>query len=618
MSVRDPFIKLNAKYCNIYEKIVLAVLNSILIYIMSLNLSFIHNYSLEIIAATAVISFFLPEIVSPALTILFIIYLAYKELNLNQLSGMTEIISLIILNILVPILIEIKYGSMQGFISSEAVVSFPISFPLLLSGIAEKRNITVNILSVLPLFFMIFYHFIIPINSVYIMYLSVGIVSLIISSILFGMKQTFSLIGVVFGFIGLSTLLYLTFLPSPIPSNLIYATIIAVSVNAMFSGFYEYKIRKQRKEKIEEEISLIKKEIESSIVSLGRVRSYTDLEDSLSNVIAEDEKRILDISKKIDECKSLDCINPIYNEFVSTKKSIEDKLSQYIFNIIIEYNNVVNELKKNGILLEEMNIPTEKIVLSEDSIDKIQKYLSNINKNISLGISEINSIIDSTEKITGIKLNRFYITEYSSILNAIDYLRKNNVISYANQCLGYDRDILTKLEFHGFENKKLEIVKKLNEYYGRNVLLSDIKIIERESNQVVTLIKDYLNYLETELQKIWEVSKLKDINYKMGLIRELANELNGNDSILKKLSDVLTSIPEISSAEKIIEEKDNIYVLFTILKENEEIIKEKLSEERCIELEELGINNKLSNYVIEYLKERNINTRLDTNKICLS
>ncbi|BDC19711.1 hypothetical protein [Acidianus sp. HS-5] len=618
MSVRDPFIKLNAKYCNIYEKIILVVLNSVLIYILSSNLSFIHNYSLEIIAVVAVISFFLPEIISPALTILFTIYLAYKELNLNQLSGMVEIFSLIILNILVPILIEIKYGSMQGFISSEAAISFPISFPLLLTGIAEKRNIIINVLAALPLFFMIFYHLGNTLNITFIMYLSIGIISLIISSILFSIKQVFSITGVIFGFIGLSALIYLTLLPHPIPSNLIYATVIAAAANAIFSGFYEFKTRKQKREKIEEEISLIKKEIESSIVSLGRVRSYAELEDSLSNVIAEDEKRILDISKKIEECKSLDCVNSAYNEFATSKKSIEDKLSQYIFNTVIEYNNVVNELKKNGILLEEIDIPKEKIVLSEDSIDKIQKFLSTINKNISIVISEINSIIDSIEKISGIKLNRFYITEYASVINAIDYLRKNNVLSYANQCLGYDRDILTELEFYGFENKKIEIVKKLNEYYGREVLLSDIKTIERESSQVLILIKEYLNYIETELQKIWEVSKLNDISYEMGFIHELINKLNENDAIFKKLSDILTSIPEISNAEKLIKEKDNIYVLFTILKENEDIIKEKLNEEGCIELEDLGINTKLSTYVIQYLKERNVNVKLDTNKICLS
>jgi hypothetical protein len=617
----SPFIKLTTNYCNLYEKIILMILNSILVYILSLNLHFIYNYNLEIISVVAVISFFLPEIVSPALTILFTIYLAYTELNLNQLAGTIEIISIIILNILVPILIEIKYGSMQGFMSSEAIIGFPISSLLLLSGIAEKRNLTANVLSSLPLFFILFNHFdniMYSTNVLFYYYILLGIISLVIASILFSLKQLISISGIIFSFIGLSTLFYLTPLPRPIPLNLIYTIIVAASVNAIFTGFYELKIRKQMKEKIQEELSLIKKEIDSSIISLGRIRSYAELEDSLSNIIAEDEKSILEISKKADQCKSLDCINSIYNEFISAKKNIEDKLSQYIFNTVIEYNNVIKELKKNGIILEEISIPSEKIMLSEDDIDKIQKILSTINKNISVGVSEINSIIDSIEKISGIKLNRFYITEYSSIVSAIDYLKKINVLTYVNQCVSYDRDILTKLEFYGFENRKLEIVKKLNEYYGKEILLSDIKNIERESNQLLIIMNEYLNNIKNELEKIWKISKLSNIKNKIEVIDSLINELNKDDAIIKKLSDVLTAIPEISNAEKIIEEKDNIYALFTILRENEDIIREKLNEEQCIELEELGINSKLSFYVIEYLKERNINVKLDNNKICLS
>ncbi|MCY0882298.1 MAG: hypothetical protein OWQ50_00415, partial [Acidianus infernus] len=65
MSIRYPLIKLTANYCNLYEKIILMILNSILVYILSLNLHFIYNYNLEIISIVAVISFFLPEIVSP-------------------------------------------------------------------------------------------------------------------------------------------------------------------------------------------------------------------------------------------------------------------------------------------------------------------------------------------------------------------------------------------------------------------------------------------------------------------------------------------------------------------------------------------------------------------------
>jgi hypothetical protein len=278
------------------------ILNSILVYILSLNLHFIYNYNLEIISAVAVISFFLPEIVSPALTILFTIYLAYTELNLNQLPGMIEIISIIILNILVPILIEMKYGSMQGFMSSEAIIGFPISSLLLLSGIAEKRNLTANVLSSLPLFFIIFNHFdtiMYSTNVLFYYYILLGIISLVIASILFSLKQLISISGIIFSFIGLSTLFYLTPLPHPIPLNLIYTIIVATIVNAIFTGFYELKIRKQRKEKIQEELSLIKKEIDSSIISLGRIRSYAELEDNLSNIIAEDEKSILEISKKL-------------------------------------------------------------------------------------------------------------------------------------------------------------------------------------------------------------------------------------------------------------------------------------------------------------------------------
>ncbi|ARM76341.1 hypothetical protein [Acidianus manzaensis] len=612
--------KLVGRYNNYIERLLITVLNSLLIFILLNKLGY-NTYIDIIIPIVAIVSIVLPEIMAPIVTLLFAISELYTLYDGVTPLGILNGFIIILLALIIPIILEIKYQSLQAFISAESVLGIPLTSVLILSGISEKRSPLVNVLSALPIFYLLINflktNLVFSISEIEIIIISIA--GILIGAYIFGINKIFSVLGVIPAILGFYIFYYDSF-------NFVFTRItmetmiISIAVAGSSILFYSIKESKAKHEKIQDQIDLIKKEIDETLLTLGRIKSYAELEEKFGSAITQDENTIIELGKQLDNCKNINCIQNIYPQFKEEKTEIENKINDLLFSLIIDYNNIVTELKKSGIKIEEMQIPKDKVKLNESYIDYIQKILLDINKNVNLALNNINTIIESIEKINGNKLNKYYITDYSVLPKAIDELQKNNVIISTSKLIEIEREIISNLNMKEFTKEKLEISRQINDLYSRQILISDIPQIEKISEKLVKLISSYITFCIDKLNSLSNISKIKSIENSLSNIRETKKILDDQSKPLyDKLSYVMSNIPSLVETEDIIENENSLIALFTILKDNEEIISNKMYEEGCIKVEDLGINSSLSKYVAEYFSSRNgIKTKIVKDEVCIS
>lgn len=605
-----------SNYNHYIERIVIAILNASLT-ILLLNRLDYESITGIIVPIVVIISVVIPEIMAPIVTILFTIVRLYSLYDYVTPLGILEGFFIIVLGIILPIILEIKYHTLQAFISAESAIGIPYTSYFLLAGIAEKRGITVNVLSAIPLVYLAL-NFINGTNTSLeqIEIIILGIAGILIGAYLFGIRRSLSLIGIVPSIIGIYVLYYGT-LAFTLTSVIIYISLVAIIISAISVIFTVLKENRTKAEKRNEQINLINKEIDETLLVLGRIKSYAELEEKLGNAIIEDESGLIEISKNLEKCKNFECIKKEYEEFKNRKKRIEDKINSLIFNLIIDYNNAANEIKKTGIPLDEIQIPKDKIRLSEADIDNIQRILADINKNTIIALNKINAIIESLQKLSGIKLNKYYITDYSLLPKAVSELQKDSLVNDVVNIINLDREVISALQMIGYEKEKIELSKKINDYYSRNLIISEIPDIEKVTASLITSIIKYLDQCALKLSQMNENVKLPSIYDSVKIIREIAKQISDDSKPLKeRLNYVITYIPTILNIETLILNEAALNALFTILKDNEEIIKTKLSEEGCIKIEELGISEKFGKYIVEYFSKDGLDLTIVQDKIC--
>ncbi|AWR97634.1 hypothetical protein DFR86_08795 [Acidianus sulfidivorans JP7] len=607
------------KYNNYLERVIITALNSILIFLLLNKLGY-QTYVDIIIPIVAIVSIVLPEVMAPIITLLFAIDKLYTLYDAITPFDILDSFFIIVLTIIIPIVLEIKYQSLQAFISAESVLGIPLTSILILAGISERRTPSINILSSLPLFYLLInliktnFYF----STSEIEILAIGILGILLGSYIFGINRIFSIAGILPSIIGFYALYFnsINFRLTDLIAEIIIISIAISGVSALLSSMKE---NKTKKEKIQEQIGIIKKEIDETLLTIGRIKSYAELQEKFENAIIKEEENLIDLSKKLDKCEDLKCINSIYPQFKDKKREITDKINDILFNIIIDYNGIVDYLKKYGIKIDEIPIPKDKVNLTETDIDNIQRILADINKNTTFALNYINSIIDSLEKINGIKLNRYYITDYSVLPKAIEELEKNNAADSATKIIEIDREILSNLTLNEYRQEKLELAKIVNDFYSRKILVSDIPQIDKITEKILELVLKYINSSINTLSSLLNVAKVQSIENLLNLTKEIKNSLEDQKkSIYEKLSYLIASVPSLKEVDEILENEDGINALFTILKDNGQIIENKILEDGCIKVEDIGINSKLSKYVAEYLSKDGIKTEIVKDQVCIS
>ncbi len=145
------------KFNDYLERAVLAMLNSLLSVEVIKSFSLPPTYEYVIVPIVLIVTLFVPFFMTSFISVLYVSVTIYNFLlqhTLTPYQGYLEVFLVVLLGILVPVIVELKFKSLQAFISINSVIAhtaFPISAIFLLSGISERRGVLVNALSSLPL-----------------------------------------------------------------------------------------------------------------------------------------------------------------------------------------------------------------------------------------------------------------------------------------------------------------------------------------------------------------------------------------------------------------------------------------------------------------------------------
>jgi putative endopeptidase len=219
------------------------------------------------------------------------------------------------------------------------------------------------------------------------------------------------------------------------------------------------------------------------------------------------------VNKEIIESKELESDEEYWSlMFTDTQDKIDDKKSEIINGLVEnkeEYNIGTNEYKicklyqsiinqKNN--MEKLNTYIESIDSSE-SIEDLMENLSNVNKELSLGIfvnfNLQNDFKDNTETIVMILP---YVFDYGYTNS--DYYTNPLYSSYIATFIKYDREIL---ELYGYsEEEAKESIKKVSKFYTEIANNS-------KSNEELKEIQSYYNIVTNEeLQNIFSNIDIND------------------------------------------------------------------------------------------------------------
>jgi len=602
------------KYSDYIERIFLSILNSVLAYGLSIFLGLNSQYLYLIIPIVALTSIVIPFITSPVITVLYIVNLIYNKvmfINTKFINFDFSIYILleIILAIIVPLLIELKYKSIQGFISINSLLSYsmiPFFSIFLISGISEKKSSIINALSSLSLLSIIIYSNLLDFDLKMMVLESTLI---IFGSIIFGLKKFLSPIGAIFPTLAF----YLYFDSLPITYIILMGTIGAL-INLVPTIDMEYSKKNSTKEKFNSTKENLRKEVENTLLIMQRLIENNLSFDELNSILSQSKNTLANIDNNIDKCQNTQCLNELLEKFSDNKKEIQNSINEIVFNTIISYNEVIDKLKKYGINGEEIQISNDKFSLDENGIDYISKIFLDINKNVNMVLNDLNGNIDDLQKLIGINLNKIFITDFRKLPDLISFIQDKNLITKLQSLVEIEKEIITKLNDPKINMVKLDLSKKLNLINLSNITFYEVK-------QIVLISKELDNILNSEISDI--NGNLYNLNSEIGKDLEQQHKivyakLTNQKILYDKFSNFLSSINLINDCIEISENKEEIESLYQILNDNSKEILSRIYENKCISVSDLGIDKKFSKYVSHWLNKNGVKTTYIKDKICLS
>jgi len=263
-------------------------------------------------------------------------------------------------------------------------------------------------------------------------------------------------------------------------------------------------------------------------------------------------------------------INEIKGVFADTSKEVKVYIEKEIdlFKLEIEIKQKIENLKKNLSLIAEIDtlffdIENYKILINTENI-KINQLMENVN------ISFIN------EKDVNIRLNNNNneINFYSFYLNVIQYINNDISTIFVN----YDPNRISKnlylLNQMHVTDYKMNMIKN---YYFNNNIKDSINLMDK------ILFELFKNYIENLQKKINEI---------------LIFIIKKKDEIITKRSSFIKEIIKIY--DDIIKEKQELYIIFSIDKQTNDILETKKYSEL------LNIVENMKEININFIKQKTI------------
>ncbi len=606
---------------NYANRVVVAIINSILAF--RIAYIFINiNYAYFISAVMAAISFF---IYTPMSIVLLLAYLIENAVINKQLydisltpliaSHSTEylilLIILLVLLIIFPLVTFVKYESVNSVITADSILISllnPFFILFLPFGAAEKNpRKAINILSTFPILVLgnnLFF----DVNN-YSLWTFIALI--VTSGVLFGINKIYSLVGSFTLFLALYLIKLNILICILIFLTSVILNLVPNIVEFINSNYYIKNEILNKKNGLLKEIDEIGKVLNSIKILLNDNTEFVAIIQKYFKILDE-------LKNSISNSNSINEINNFEREFNARKLELERRINDYLFELISEYNDVIEKIKKYGIILERIDIPNELIKVNEDGAQKIQQISNKISVTLNQIYRTLNNISNSLKSTLGIDLSKEI--KFMDIHASLDYLNialsEGNIKSCKN-CIDLLLKSLQYMNSMGYQSPSsqeiLKLVIKISDEKPATFILKAKDVLQ----QGLEINIDNLNKIIDEYSKIVNEVPLLSKYKSTELLNQIQNELRDNSKpICKKLEIIASSVEILGDVMSIIKDKSKIIDVINLVNENYDIIFQKVLEEGCIKVMDLGISVNLAKYIELALEEKGSKLRVINDSIC--
>jgi len=619
MSLKNP--ELNSS--SIYEyinRVIIAVVNSIMLYkVISYFIGV--NYVYFIVAISAVVSFFFYKSLSIIVLSLYLIFTSaiYRKIYYFSLYTLIssysniyfiEFIILIVLLFTLPLIGLLKFKSVNSVITVDAILlSVYNSFLLLFLpfGVAEKGDkVTSNIISVLPLILLEFKFEELIFNYKFLTILLL----IVITGILFGLSKVYSITGG----IALWFSLYLSNINLELTTLILIVSILLNSIPTVINMLnFKFLYKKE----IIEKRNLISERVKDILNNLDKIKDILKDNADFNLIIQKYNKIFINILDNIKNASDIKTLENLEMETNLRKLELERNINDYIFDRIVEYNEAIDKIKNYGIIMEKIEPLSEPITIDDNGIIKISNVIRKISENTDLLYKNISNLGNSIKTLLGNEYNLVFL-DISRSVEYLELLLNRDIIRNCKICddsLFKFLQLINSINIEASMNSQ-ELLKSLIKVNGEKPAVFVIKSKEIVSQGLDIAIK-ILNKLKEEYSSIMKEIPILTEHKEFKLVEQLESELKDPSTPLcKRIETLASSLQIIEDLANIIEHKDEIIDVINLVKDNYEIILQKVLEEGCVKLDDLGIAMKYAKFIDMALQEKGSTLRVVNDSIC--
>ncbi len=619
MSLKNP--ELNSS--SIYEyinRVIIAVVNSIMLYkVISYFIGV--NYVYFIVAISAVVSFFFYKSLSIIVLSLYLIFTSaiYRKIYYFSLYTLIssysniyfiEFIILIVLLFTLPLIGLLKFKSVNSVITVDAILlSVYNSFLLLFLpfGVAEKGDkVTSNIISVLPLILLEFKFEELIFNYKFLTILLL----IVITGILFGLSKVYSITGG----IALWFSLYLSNINLELTTLILIVSILLNSIPTVINMLnFKFLYKKE----IIEKRNLISERVKDILNNLDKIKDILKDNADFNLIIQKYNKIFINILDNIKNASDIKTLENLEMETNLRKLELERNINNYIFDRIAEYNEAIDKIKNYGIIMEKIEPLSEPITIDDNGIIKISNVIRKISENTDLLYKNISNLGNSIKTLLGNEYNLVFL-DISRSVEYLELLLNRDIIRNCKICddsLFKFLQLINSINIEASMNSQ-ELLKSLIKVNGEKPAVFVIKSKEIVSQGLDIAIK-ILNKLKEEYSSIMKEIPILTEHKEFKLVEQLESELKDPSTPLcKRIETLASSLQIIEDLANIIEHKDEIIDVINLVKDNYEIILQKVLEEGCVKLDDLGIAMKYAKFIDMALQEKGSTLRVVNDSIC--
>lgn len=619
MSLKNP--ELNSS--SIYEyinRVIIAVVNSIMLYkVISYFIGV--NYVYFIVAVSAVVSFFFYKSLSIIVLSLYLIFTSaiYRKIYYFSLYALIssysniyfiEFIILIVLLFTLPLIGLLKFKSVNSVITVDAILlSVYNSFLLLFLpfGVAEKGDkVTSNIISVLPLILLEFKFEELIFNYKFLIILLL----IVITGILFGLSKVYSITGG----IALWFSLYLSNINLELTTLILIVSILLNSIPTVINMLnFKFLYKKE----IIEKRNLISERVKDILNNLDKIKDILKDNADFNLIIQKYNKIFINILDNIKNASDIKTLENLEMETNLRKLELERNINDYIFDRIAEYNEIIDKIKNYGIIMEKIEPLSEPITIDDNGIIKISNVIRKISENTDLLYKNISNLENSIKTLLGNEYNLVFL-DISRSVEYLELLLNRDIIRNCKICddsLFKFLQLINSINIEASMNSQ-ELLKSLIKVNGEKPAVFVIKSKEIVSQGLDIAIK-ILNKLKEEYSSIMKEIPILTEYKEFKLVEQLESELKDPSTPLcKRIETLASSLQIIEDLANIIEHKDEIIDVINLVKDNYEIILQKVLEEGCVKLDDLGIAMKYAKFIDMALQEKGSTLRVVNDSIC--